>query len=209
MCKFPGKFIVPVHLKRGRMRSIVRGAVFILIIALVVALLHVWLKNKSYVFDQDTIFDITRKAIANLNTTGKTRAINKNIVIYFLSGKATHTEIFEEVTKRLEAKYPNYILPKRDREWIFINFGGCMASFYLLHGSISEYIYFMGTAMHTSGHAGMTRVKFYFEEQIFANLLLAFTRKFIPRKLESAIVIVILVVHGVFSLYRKALVEHF
>ena len=138
------------------MRSIVRGAVFVLIMALVVALLHTWVKNKSYVFDQGTIFDITRKAIAKLNTTGTARAIlHKNLVIYFPSGKATHTEIFEEVTKGLEAKYPNYILPKSDRQWLFVNFGGCMVSYYLLHASISEYVYFMGTAMHTSGHAGM------------------------------------------------------
>ena len=139
-----------------------RGAVFILIVALVVALTHVWLKNKSYVFDQDTIFDITRKAIAKFNTTGTTRVIaiaQRSSNLIFPLGKATHTEILEEVAKRLEAKYPNYILPKGDREWIFINFGGCMVSFYLLHGSITEYVYFMGTAMHTSGHAGMACIK--------------------------------------------------
>ena len=128
---------------------------FVLIMALVVALLHTWVKNKSYVFDQDTIFGITRKAIAKLNTTGTARAIlHKHLVIRFLSGKATHTEIFEEVAKGLEAKYPGYILPKRDRQWLFANFGGCMVTFYLLHASITEYVYFMGTAMHTSGHAG-------------------------------------------------------
>ena len=72
----------------------------------------------------------------------------------FSSGKATHTEIYEEVAKSLEARYPNHVLPKRDREWIFVNAGGWMASFYLMHASITEYVYFMGTAMHTSGHAG-------------------------------------------------------
>ena len=75
--------------------------------------------------------------------------------VIFSSGKATHVEIYEEVSKGLEAKYPNHILPKHDRQWIFVNAGGWMASFYLLHASLTEYVYFMGTAMQTSGHAGM------------------------------------------------------
>lgn len=140
------------------MRSLVRCAVYILITALVLGLLHVWIKNKSYVFDQDTIFDITRKAIAKLNTTGTLHTGNNIIVACNISnsvtGKATHGEIYEEVAKGLEAKYRNHIIPKRDREWIFVNAGGWMAAFYLMHASLTEYVYFMGTAMQTSGHAG-------------------------------------------------------
>ena len=52
------------------MRSLVRLAIYILIFAVVIGLLHLWVTNKSYLFDQDTIFDITRKAIKKLNTTG-------------------------------------------------------------------------------------------------------------------------------------------
>lgn len=52
-----------------------RSALFVLLIVLVIGLLHLWVKNKSYVFDQDTIFDITRKAIAKLNTTGTVLAV--------------------------------------------------------------------------------------------------------------------------------------
>jgi len=69
-------------------------------------------------------------------------------------GKATHVEIFDEVAKGLEAKYKTHIVPKSDRQWLFVNAGGWMASFYLMHASLTEYVYFMGTAMHTSGHAG-------------------------------------------------------
>ena len=47
-----------------------RWAIYVLVLVVVIGLLHLWIKNKSYVFDQDTIFDITRKAIKKLNTTG-------------------------------------------------------------------------------------------------------------------------------------------
>ena len=136
------------------MRSIIRSAVFILIFALVIAMLHMWVKNKSYVFDQGTIFNITRKAIAKFNATGTAYANVVHSSSYYSAGKATHSQIFDEVAKALEAKYPSYIIPKSDRGWLFVNYGGVMASFYLLHASTTEYIYFMGSAMHTSGHAG-------------------------------------------------------
>lgn len=77
-----------------------------------------------------------------------------NAVSVLPAGKATHVEIYDEVAKGLEAKYSSHIIPRRDRQWIFVNAGGWMASFYLMHASVTEYVYFMGTAMHTSGHAG-------------------------------------------------------
>ena len=52
------------------MTLLVRGAVFILIAAVVMALLHVWINQKSYVFDEKKIFDVTKKAITKLNKTG-------------------------------------------------------------------------------------------------------------------------------------------
>ena len=80
-----------------------------------------------------------------------------------LPGQATHVEIFDEVAKGLEAKYKMHIIPKPDRQWLFINTGGWMASFYLMHASLTEYVYFMGTAMQTSGHAGKCLTFFRFE----------------------------------------------
>ena len=74
--------------------------------------------------------------------------------VNIVAGKATHVEIYDEVAKGLEAKYSSHIIPRRNRQWIFVNAGGWMASFYLMHASVTEYVYFMGTAMHTSGHAG-------------------------------------------------------
>jgi len=69
-------------------------------------------------------------------------------------GKVTHIEMFDEVAKGLEAKYKTHIIPKSDRLWLFINTGGRMTSLYLMHASLTEYVFFMGTAMQTSGHAG-------------------------------------------------------
>ena len=56
------------------------------------------------------------------------------------------------VTAELKLRYPRHIL--EESEWIFINCGGWMGSFYLLHASITEYVLVFGTAIDTSGHSG-------------------------------------------------------
>ena len=97
----------------------------------------------------------------SLNSTLLVRHMKYPIIhVILLSGNATHTEIYGEIARGLEAKYPNHILPKRDREWMFINSGGWMASVYLMHASLTEYVQFMGTAMQTSGHGGI-RMKYF------------------------------------------------
>ena len=69
-------------------------------------------------------------------------------------GNSTHRRIFELVADELTATYHKRILPVQHREWIFINCGGWMGAFYLLHASLTEYVLFFGTAIHTSGNSG-------------------------------------------------------
>ena len=76
-----------------------RWAIYVLVLVVVIGLLHLWIKNKSYVFDQDAIFDITRKAIKKLNTTGI-------VVLYCL---AVQYAFFLQV-KRLMWKYMKKLL---------------------------------------------------------------------------------------------------
>jgi len=76
--------------------------------------------------------------------------------IFFLhtEGNSTHQRIFELVADQLTSKYHKHILPSKHREWVFINCGGWMGAFYLLHVSMTEYVLFFGTAIHTSGNSG-------------------------------------------------------
>lgn len=58
------------------MRALFRWALYLLILAVSIALVHMWITNKEYLFDRETIFAITKKAIAKLNTTGKLNKSN-------------------------------------------------------------------------------------------------------------------------------------
>lgn len=66
----------------------------------------------------------------------------------------THERIFELVVDKLSATYRGHIVSAEKREWIFINCGGWMGSFQVLHASITEYVILFGTAIHTSGNSG-------------------------------------------------------
>lgn len=46
-------------------------------------------------------------------------------------------------------------------KWIFINAGGWMGSFCLLHASLTEYILLFGTSIETSGHSGRYWIDIY------------------------------------------------
>jgi hypothetical protein len=52
-------------------------------------------------------------------------------------------------------RFPGHILEEKDTEWLFMNAGGWMGSFYILHASLTEYILFFGTAIDTSGNSGI------------------------------------------------------
>lgn len=101
-----------------------------------------WLREKSYVFDANDVAAITKSVLSTQQG--------------FASWKKEedHKAIFEAVEKRLREKYGAHILAPSRTEWLFINAGGWMGSFYLLHASLTEYVLFFGTAIDTSGHSG-------------------------------------------------------
>ena len=59
----------------------------------------------------------------------------------------------------LSAKYPGHILPASDLEWLFLNAGGLMGSICVLHASLTEYVFFFGTAVDTTGHSGTYHIQ--------------------------------------------------
>ena len=58
------------------------------------------------------------------------------------------------VVDKLSTAYHGHILSAEKQEWIFINCGGWMGSFLVLHASVTEYVMLFGTAIHTSGNSG-------------------------------------------------------
>ncbi|KXS12007.1 ERG2 and sigma1 receptor-like protein [Gonapodya prolifera JEL478] len=65
------------------------------------------------------------------------------------------TVIFETIVSTLQQTYPGHVRSVDvEQDWIFMNAGGWMGSFLLLHASLTEYILLFGTAVPTSGHSG-------------------------------------------------------
>ena len=67
---------------------------------------------------------------------------------------------YQNVHRELSAKYPGHILPASELQWVFINAGGFMTSVCVVHASLTENIFFFGTAMDTSGHSGSASFSF-------------------------------------------------
>lgn len=61
---------------------------------------------------------------------------------------------YQQLYLDFSQRYPGHILPDEDRQWIFMNAGGWMGSMNILHASLTEYILFFGTGIHTSGNSG-------------------------------------------------------
>jgi len=115
--------------RHKHMRSLV---VLSLIIVLVAALVAVDMqKDRFYVFDQDVLQDVARKAIASSNDT---------------------SAIFQSVADQLAHRYPGHV--ETNPEWVFNNAGGAMGAMWVLHSSITEYVIIFGTAVGTEGHTG-------------------------------------------------------
>ena len=71
------------------------------------------------------------------------------------AGKGVDPKVaYQRIHADLKKQFPEHILDAEDLEWMFINAGGWMAAMCPLHGSMTEYILFFGTAMDTSGHSG-------------------------------------------------------
>jgi len=68
-------------------------------------------------------------------------------IIFWLAANLTADEAFENITAELIARYPKHIKPTSG--FVFINAGGFMGSFKLIHASLSEYILFFGSPIGT------------------------------------------------------------
>ena len=75
--------------------------------------------------------------------------------LVYTEGNSSHDRVFELVVDKLSATYPGHILTAEKQEWIFINCGGWMGSFLVLHASVTEYVLLFGTGIHTSGNSGI------------------------------------------------------
>ena len=79
--------------------------------------------------------------------------VSVNVFLY-TEGNPGHDRVFELVANELSVIYPGHILSKEKREWLFVNCGGWMGAFLVLHASITEYVLLFGTGIHTSGNSG-------------------------------------------------------
>jgi hypothetical protein len=105
-------------------------------------------------FDKEVIRNIAEKAV------GLCRPLCTCCpsLLYVLKGLGRE-EAFHNISKQLQTAYPQLITDSS--EWIFINAGGWMGSFYLLHASLTEYVLLFGTAIETSGHSGRYWIDIY------------------------------------------------
>lgn len=60
----------------------------------------------------------------------------------------------DQIADELELRYPGYIVPKRNRQWIFNMAGGATGQMMVLHSSITEYVMIFGTPIGTEGFSG-------------------------------------------------------
>jgi len=67
-------------------------------------------------------------------------------------GNVTLETMFDEVTARLKQAYPGHI--HDDTTWVFNCAGGFKTGMRILHASLTEYVIFWGSAVHTVGMSG-------------------------------------------------------
>lgn len=113
--------------------------IFVILTVLVRYAGKYWVENKSYIFSEERIATIAKKY------TGKSAETEKLF---------KPEDAMKKVVKDLRKEYPGHILPDKDLQWIFVNAGGWMGSFCLLHASFTEYVMLFGTAIETAGHSG-------------------------------------------------------
>lgn len=74
--------------------------------------------------------------------------------LLFILGKDVEKS-YELMNEEFYKNYPGHILPASDQQWIFMNAGGWMGSMKILHASLTEYVLFFGTGIHSSGNSGI------------------------------------------------------
>ncbi|KAJ6511281.1 ERG2/sigma1 receptor-like protein [Mycena vitilis] len=102
------------------------------------------IKDRWYVFDPPHLHQLAQAAIAASpnDTAGMIRHIVTNLTLTYPS-----TDVKINVDSS---------------EWMFNNAGGAMGALYIVHASITEYIFIFGTPLGTEGHSGMHPADDYF-----------------------------------------------
>eukprot|EP00297_Palpitomonas_bilix_P013699 CAMPEP_0113882758 /NCGR_PEP_ID=MMETSP0780_2-20120614/9161_1 /TAXON_ID=652834 /ORGANISM="Palpitomonas bilix" /LENGTH=222 /DNA_ID=CAMNT_0000869865 /DNA_START=37 /DNA_END=705 /DNA_ORIENTATION=+ /assembly_acc=CAM_ASM_000599 len=97
------------------------------------------INTKTYLSDPATIEEIAKKS---LSLEGGE----------FASPGERRQAIFANITAELQLRYGDHI--SQNPEWVFINAGGFIGTFCVLHASLTEYILIFGTPLVSSGHSG-------------------------------------------------------
>ncbi|KIK68403.1 hypothetical protein GYMLUDRAFT_35817 [Collybiopsis luxurians FD-317 M1] len=109
----------------------------------------VWLdaiKSRWYVLDPKILHELAQSAIAQASTPDD------------LDGMIRH------IVTNLTNTYPSttIALNTNSDEWVFNNAGGAMGAMYIIHASVTEYLFIFGTPLGTEGHTGRHTVDDYF-----------------------------------------------
>ncbi|KAJ6558163.1 ERG2/sigma1 receptor-like protein [Mycena capillaripes] len=136
----------------------VRSFVLLLLLGIGAWLDHI--KDRWYVFDPSHLHQLAQAAIASSpnDTAGMIQHIVTNLTQTYPS---THVKINVDSS-----------------EWVFNNAGGAMGALYIIHASITEYLFIFGTPLGTEGHSGMHPADDYF------NILVGEQWAFSPGQLE-------------------------
>ncbi|KAJ6595667.1 ERG2/sigma1 receptor-like protein [Mycena vulgaris] len=135
-----------------------RISILLLLIAVGVWFDHI--KDRWYVFDPAQLNELARAAIAASpdDTAGMIQHIVTNLTLTY---PTTQVKINTDAN-----------------EWVFNNAGGAMGALYMIHASITEYLFIFGTPLGTEGHTGMHTADDYF------NVLVGEEWAFSPGQLE-------------------------
>ncbi|KAJ7915668.1 ERG2/sigma1 receptor-like protein [Mycena leptocephala] len=102
------------------------------------------IKDRWYTFDPSHLHQLAQAAIASSpnDTAGMIQHIVTNLTLTYPSN---------QVKINVDSS-----------EWLFNNAGGAMGALYIIHASITEYLFIFGTPLGTEGHSGLLPADDYF-----------------------------------------------
>ena len=116
--------------------------------------INIFIFTKSQIFSEEDIIRITRENISEKQSLEWTRQIDFIILNLLADSKTNIGDIIQAIHKDLFARYPDDVVPRDDLEFMFLSAGGWNCAIYILHASVSEAIFIVGTPLDSSGHSG-------------------------------------------------------